>query len=75
MAVKKKTKKSNQATATLSSQDKEWRAQDDARTLSQAAAIKKDKARLKLAKEAAKPMVEERTAELQGLRNVANLKV
>ncbi len=51
--------------------EKDWRAQDDARVIAQAAAIKKDPARLKAAATAAKSMIEEKTQELRGLRTVA----
>lgn len=49
----------------------EWRARDDARTLAQAAAIKSDPDRLKKAIPEARKMLEEKTAEVRGLRAIS----
>lgn len=48
-----------------------WRARDDARTLAQAAAIKSDPDRLKKAIPEARKMLEEKTAEVRGLRAIS----
>lgn len=45
--------------APTTTEDKKWQARCDARTLAEAATIKKDAARMKAAKQAAKPMVKE----------------
>jgi hypothetical protein len=55
--------------------DWEWKARDDARTLAEAEAIKKDQTRLDRAQKAAAKMVEDETDRLKGLKKVAGKKV
>lgn len=61
--------------SSITSSERKWKAQHDAEILKTAAAIRKDKARMKAAKAAAKTMLKEQSDELQGLRNIANLKI
>lgn len=55
--------------------DKQWREEDDARTLAEAASIKKDKARLMGAKAGAQRMVEKESDRLSGLKSVARASI
>ncbi len=55
----------------MSAKEKRWQAEDDARTLAEASAIRKDKSRMGMASKAAKSMVKEKADELSGLRSVA----
>jgi hypothetical protein len=79
MAVKKKMvkkkKKAINAEAVpvprLSTQDKMWRAQDDARVLAQAEDVKKDGVRLKAAKAQAKKMAREQEVSLASIKKIA----
>lgn len=54
--------------------DKQWQAQDDARTLAFAEAIKQDPGRLKSAQEAAQKMVEQKREEADAMAKVAGQK-
>lgn len=58
--------------ATISAEEKEWRAESDARTLVEADVIKSDPERLKAAQEKAKKMVEEKKRESEAMDRVAN---
>lgn len=58
----------------MAAQDKKWEAESDARTLSEAEAIKKDSARMKKAKMAAREMLKEKKDEVDGLARVAAMK-
>lgn len=53
--------------------EKDYMAQDDARTLARAAAIKKDKPRLKKAVGAAKGMAEEEMSEARSMAKIAKI--
>lgn len=64
-------KKAKAAMGISMANEKEWRAKDDARTLAQAQAIKADKARMAACAKMAKTMVDEKAAELKGLKAVA----
>lgn len=55
----------------MSEKEKDWRAEDDARTLSNAEAIKADPERMERASKAAKRMLEEEKARTEGLQKVA----
>jgi hypothetical protein len=66
-----KKSKGNKSMAVPMGMSKDWRAQDDARTLAQAQAIKADKARMNACAKMAKTMVEEKAQELKGLKAVA----
>lgn len=55
----------------MSEDEKDWRAEDDARTLSNAEAIKADPERMDRAAKAAKRMLEEEKARTEGLQKVA----
>ena len=55
----------------MTEQEKDWRAEDDARTLSNAEAIKADTERMERAAKAAKRMLEEEEARTKGLQMVA----
>lgn len=60
--------------ATLSTEDKKFRAESDAHTLGEVEAIKSDVPRLKAAKVAAKSMLKEQEAKTRGLRKAARAK-
>lgn len=63
-----KRKKSNTVPSTVAYDEKRWQREEDARTLANAAAIKKDPERMKAAAKAAKDMLAEekrRAKELQ----------
>ena len=51
--------------------EKQWRSENDARTLAEAEKIKNDSSRLKNAQTAAKKMVKEQKEDLQSLSKVA----
>ncbi|MDB4278440.1 hypothetical protein N9917_02420 [Deltaproteobacteria bacterium] len=53
--------------------DKQWEAQDDARTLARAEKIKASPKKMKAAQAQAKKMVAEEKKELQGLQRVAGV--
>lgn len=53
---------------------KRWQAEDDARTLASAMAIKADKARVSAASGAAKKMLDEQRERTAGLAKIAKLK-
>lgn len=55
--------------------EKRWRQEDDARTLARAEEIKKDAARLRGAKAAAKRIVREQNKSVEALKKVAENKV
>lgn len=55
----------------MTEEEKDWRAEDDARTLSNAEAIKADPERMEKAAKAAKRMIEEEKARTEGLEKVA----
>ena len=57
---------------TLTAQDREWRAQDDARTLSNAKQIMADGERLSAAQDAARIMAEREEEEARAMRSVAS---
>ena len=52
--------------------DKQWQAESDARTLASAEAIKVDRPRMAAAKQAAKQILKEQNAAVNGLKKVAN---
>ncbi|MFH1932765.1 MAG: hypothetical protein ABIN18_14410 [Pseudomonadota bacterium] len=54
--------------------DKQWEAENDARSLADAEAIQSDKSRLKKAKTAALRLAKEETEKTNALRKVAGLK-
>ena len=54
--------------------EKKWAAENDARTLAEAEAIKKDSPRLKAAAREAKKMVDEEMIKAKALRKVSGLK-
>ena len=54
--------------------DRKWEAENDARTLAEAMAIKKDKPRLSKAAKAAKSMAEEEMVKAKALKQVAKRK-
>jgi hypothetical protein len=56
----------------LTAQDRKWMAEDDARTLAQAEAIKADAKRVAAAKNAAAQMVKEQEQRTKALKTVAN---
>lgn len=56
----------------LTANDKKWMAQDDARTLAQAEAIKADPKRVAAAKKEAANMVKEQEQRTKALKTVAN---
>ena len=58
----------------MSAQDKEWQAEDDARTLSQARIIYDDPGRLERAQQKAKEMAEEKKKEADAMGKVAGSK-
>ena len=58
----------------IATQDKKWAAENDARTLAEAEAIKKDSPRLKAAAREAKKMVDEEMIKAKALRKVSGLK-
>lgn len=58
----------------MSKDEMKWRAEDDARILSEAEAIKKDPARLKKAQAAAARMLKEITDKAVGMRKIAGQK-
>ena len=58
----------------MSVQDKEWQAEDDARTLSQARIIYDDPGRLERAQQKAKEMAEEKKKEADAMGKVAGSK-
>jgi hypothetical protein len=55
----------------VSADEKRWRAESDARTIAEAKVIMGDPGRMKAAATAAKKMVEDKKAELAGLKQVA----
>lgn len=55
----------------MSTEEKRWRAEDDARTLSEAEAIKRDPARLKAAQKAAVKLAKEAADKAAGMKKVA----
>jgi hypothetical protein len=55
----------------LSAQEKKWQAQDDARTLAMAEAIKNDTARMRAAKREAKKMAEEQEQQAMAMKTIA----
>lgn len=55
--------------------EKRWRQEDDARTLARAEEIKKDAARLRGAKAAARRIVQEQNKSVEALKKVAENKV
>ncbi len=56
---------------TLTNDDKEWRRESDARTLSEAQEIMSDSKRLKGAKTAAKKMIKEHEKSLKAMEKIA----
>lgn len=60
--------------AQMTKQEKEWRAQDDARTLATAEVVKNDPTRLTAAKVAAKRMAEEEKDSAIAMTRVANIR-
>jgi len=58
------------ATPRLSKQERDWRAQDDARTLITAEAIKTDTTRRKAAISAAKQIIKEKEKEVKAVRKI-----
>ena len=65
-------KKSNKAMASI---DDDWRKREDARTLIESEAIKKDPKRKKAAVTMTKQMMAEKLQEMQSMRAIANKKV
>ena len=55
----------------ISTNEKKWEAQHDARTMAEASAISKDIKRRTAAQRAAMGMVKEKSDELAGLKNIA----
>jgi hypothetical protein len=68
MAVPAPSAKSNRAA--MDKQEREWRAESDARALSDAAAIYADPARARLARQAASKLVREQESKLANLRAI-----
>lgn len=62
---------SDVAYPTMSADEKKWQAESDARTLSEAEAIKLDEKRMDAAQKAAQRLQEEKQAEADGMRRVA----
>ena len=60
--------------AQMTRQEREWRAQDDARTLATAEVVRNDPNRLSAAKVAAKRMAEEEKDSAQAMSRVANIR-
>lgn len=60
--------------AQMTKQEKDWRAQDDARTLADSEVIKQDTIRLKDAKVAAKRMAEEEKDKAVAMNRIANMR-
>ncbi len=58
----------------ISVQEKQWRAENDARTLINAEILKQDKARLSLAKKEISRIEAERMKEVQVIKKVKNTK-
>lgn len=58
----------------MSADEKRWRAEEDARTLAEAEAIKFDSSRLKAAKEAAKRMAGEANIKAKAMTKIASTK-
>ena len=54
--------------------EKQWRAEDDARTLAEAEAIKIDKSRLLMARKAAKKMATEANVKARAMSKIASSK-
>lgn len=63
-----------QTKAQMTKQEKEWQAQDDARTLATAEVVKNDPPRLSAAKVAAKRMAEEEKDQAKAMTRVANMR-
>jgi hypothetical protein len=63
-----------QTKAQMTKQEKEWRAQDDARTLATAEVVKNDPPRLSAAKVAAKRMAEEEKDSAKAMTRVAGIR-
>jgi len=59
----------------MSEQDKKWEAENDARTLAEAAAIRKDKLRISAAKKEAGTMAKEQQIKATALKQIARSKV
>ncbi len=59
----------------MSKDELKWRAQDDARTLAEAEAIKADPERLKRAQDAAKGMADEAQVKAKAMTSIAGGKV
>jgi len=55
----------------MSAEDKRWQAECDARTLSEAMVIQKDKARLSAAASAAKKMMDDKMQEARAMKTIA----
>lgn len=60
------------ADVALSADDKKWKAESDARTLSEAEIIKGDKSRLEAAQGAATSLAKESTKEAEAMTDVAS---
>lgn len=58
----------------ISSDEKKWRRESDARTLAEAAKIKKDPKRLKEAAKAAEDLAKEASTEANSYRSISNFK-
>lgn len=67
--------KNTRSTRAMALDEKRWRQEDDARTLARAEEIKKDAARLRGAKAAAKRIVQEQNKSVEALKKVAENKV
>ena len=63
-----------QTKAQMTKQEKEWRAQDDARTLATAEVVRNDPTRLSAAKVAARRMAEEEKDQAKAMTRVANMR-
>ena len=63
-----------QTKAQMTKQEKDWRAQDDARILADSEVIKQDTVRLKDAKVAAKRMAEEEKDKAVAMNRIANMR-
>ena len=67
--------KNTKSTRAMALDEKRWRQEDDAHTLARAEEIKKDAARLRGAKAAAKRIVQEQNKSVEALKKVAENKV
>ena len=59
------------ATKGIESEERDWQAESDVRTLSEAEAIRNDPERMKRAAKKAKQMVKEEEAKAKGMRKIA----